>query len=147
MTSPDIVDVLRHEHEHIRQLYTDVQRAGHDRKKHLLADLRQAVHLYQLGKLAVVHPAARNSGPDGDMIALACEAEGEDLERSLSELSRLGVQHPHFDARFAALSGDLLDHAAHQERDELPLLRRYVPMQRLHMMASAIQDVRIMALD
>jgi hypothetical protein len=45
----------------------------------------------------------------------------------------------------AALSGALHEHAAHQERDEFPLLRRHVSAQRLHMMASALQDVRIMA--
>jgi hypothetical protein len=40
----------------------------------------------------------------------------------------------------------LLDHGARQERDEFPLLRNYVPAQRLHMMTGAMHDVRIMAL-
>jgi hypothetical protein len=101
--------------------------AGRDRKTNPLAALQQAVHLHQLGELTVAHPAARNSSPNGDTIALACQTKGEQLERSLTELGRLGVEHPDFDARFAALSGALLDHVGHQERDEFPLLRRYVP--------------------
>ncbi len=146
VVSPDVVDVLRQENKQIRQLCTDVQGAGRDRKKHPFAALRQAVHLHQLGDLAVAHPAARDSGPDGT-IALASQAKGAAFERSLDELSRLGVGHPDFDAGFAALSGALLEHAEHQESDVFPLLRRYVPTQRLHMMASAMQDVRIMARD
>lgn len=147
VSSPDIVDVLRHEHEQIRLLCAEVQGADRDRKRRPLAALQQAVHLHQLGELAVAHPAVRNITPDGDSIALALQTEGEQLERSLIELGRLGVRHAEFDDRFAALSSTLLDHAARQERDEFPLLRRHVPTQRLHMMASAMQDVRIMALD
>ena len=147
VVSPDIVDLLRREHEQIRQLCTDVRAAGREQKKYRLAVLQRAVHLHELGELAIAHPAARGSGPNGDTIALACQAEGERLERSLTELGRLGVEHPGFDAAFAALSGGLLDHAAHQEREEFPLLRRYVPTQRLHMMASAMQDIRLMAVD
>jgi hypothetical protein len=145
--SPDIVDVLRREHEQIRQLCTDVRAAGREQKRHRLAVLQRLVHLHELGELAVAHPAARGSGPNGDTIALACQADGEQLERSLTDLGRLGVDHPGFDSRFAALSGALHDHATHQERDEFPLLRRYVPTQRLHMMASEMQDIRLMAVD
>ncbi|MEV6600106.1 hypothetical protein AB0M36_25120 [Actinoplanes sp. NPDC051346] len=145
--SPDVIDVLRHEHEQIRQLCIDVQGAGPDRKRRPLAALRQAVHLHQIGELTVAHPTVRNSSPNGDTIGLACQVRGEQLERSLTELGRLGVEHPDFDAGFAALSDALRDHAAEQERDEFPLLRRYVPTQRLHMMASAMRDIRTMALD
>jgi hypothetical protein len=145
VVSPDVIDVLRHEHERIGQLCTDVRGAGRDQKKHPLAALHQAIRLHQLGEVAVVHPAARNSGPNGNTVALACQAEGEQLERSLAELGRLGVEHPDFDARFAALSSALLDHAAHQERTEFAELRNHVPAQRLHMMASAMHDVQIMA--
>lgn len=145
--SPDIVAVLHHEHEQIRQLCIDVRGAGRGRRKRPLGALQQAFHRHQLGEVAVAHPAASDSGPNGDTIARACQADGEQIERSLTELGRLGVEHPDFDARFAALSGALLEHAAHQERDEFPLLRRYVSTQRLHMMANTMHDVRVMALD
>lgn len=145
VVSPDVVDVLRREHALIRQLCIDVQAAGRARRKDRLAVLQHAVHQHELGELAVVHPAASSSGPNGDTVARACQAEGEKLERTLTELGRLGVEHPGFDAGFAALSGALADHAIRQERDEFRLLRRYIPAQRLHMMASTMQDIRIMA--
>jgi Hemerythrin HHE cation binding domain len=143
--SPDIVDVLRHEHEQIRQLCTDVRRPGRDRKNRSLAALQQAVHRHQLGERAVAHPPVADTGPNGGTITRACDAESEQIERSLLELRRLGVEHSDFDAGFAALSAALLEHAAHQERDEFPLLRRYVPAHRLHMMARTMDDIQIMA--
>ncbi|MCO8271558.1 hemerythrin domain-containing protein [Actinoplanes sp. TRM 88003] len=146
VVSPDVVDVLRHEHEQIRQLCLDVQGAGRDGKKYPLAALRQAVHRHQLGEVAVAHPAVRNLGPDGDAVALDLQVKGDQLDRSLAELDRLGVGLADFEVRFAAVCDGLLDHAADQERAEFPLLRRYVPAQRRHMMASAMQNVRIMAL-
>jgi hypothetical protein len=144
---PDVVDVLRHEHTQIRQLCADVREAGSDGTASAVAALQRAVHLHRLGELAVVHPAARNSGRDGDTIALACQTESAAVERALTDVGRLGVGHPDFDNRFAAVADALLHHAETQERDEFPLLRRWVPAQRLHMMAGAMQDVRIMALD
>ncbi|MFD0521940.1 hemerythrin domain-containing protein [Paractinoplanes durhamensis] len=147
VVSPDVVDVLRHEHEQIRRRCVDVREAGRDHKRQPLAALQQAVHRHQLGEFAIAHPAVRNNGPDGDAIALGLQVEGEQLGRSLIELVRLGVGHADFDARFAAVCDALLDHAADQERDEFPLLRRHLPAQRLHMMASAMNDIRIMALD
>jgi len=145
--SPDVVDVLRHEHEQIRQLCADVQAGGRSRKTELFGALQRAVHRHLLGERMVAHPAARASGPTGDDIALASQAEGERLERSLAGLGRLGAGNAGFDSGFAALSGALHDHAARQESDEFPLLRLYVPTQRLHMMAGAMRDIQIMASD
>jgi hypothetical protein len=144
---PDIVDVLRQEHTQIRQLCADVRKAGTAGKAHAVAALQRAVHLHRLGELALVHPATRNSGRDGHTIALACQTESAKVERALTDVGRVGVGHPDFDSRFTALAEALLQHAETQERDEFPLLRRRVPPQRLHMMAGAMQDVRIMALD
>ena len=147
VVSPDVVDVLRREHEQIRRLCVDVREARRDRKKYPLAALQQAVHRHLLGELAVAHPAVRNSGPDGDAVALDLQVKGEQLDHSITELGRLGAGHADFDARFADVRGALLAHAADQERDEFPLLRRHVPAQRLHMMAGAMHDIRVMALD
>lgn len=145
VVSPDVVDVLRHEQERIRQLGDAVREADLDRRPHALAVLRQAVHLHQLGETAVAYPAVCDCGPDGGEIARGCRAEGERIERALGDLERLGTADAGFDAGIEALTGALSDHAARQERDEFPLLRRYVTTQRLHMMAGAMHDVQAMA--
>jgi hemerythrin superfamily protein len=145
MTSLDVVDVLRQEHEQIQRLCAEIPEATGDRKRNLFADLQQLVHQHELGERAVVYPAVSDSTPSGDGIGLACRIEGAGLEQSLAGLGRLGVGHPDFDDRFAAFRRAQSDHAAHEERDEFPLLRLYVPAQRLHMMAGAMYDIRVMS--
>ncbi len=145
VVSPDVVDVLRREHQQIWRLCTAVREAAPDRRSAALAALQQAVHLHLLGERTVAHPAARNISAHGDAIALASQAEGAELEQSLAEVVRRGTGDGGFEARFAAVSTALLDHGAAQEQDEFPLLRHHVTAQRLHMMASEMQDVRTLS--
>ncbi len=49
--------------------------------------------------------------------------------------------------QFASLHRALLDHMAHEERVEFPQLRLYVPVQRLHAMASEAHDVLTRTVD
>ncbi len=51
------------------------------------------------------------------------------------------MDHPDFGAKFAAFRDAVVDGDAHEERDEWPLLRRYVPTQGLHIRAYEIRNV------
>jgi hypothetical protein len=128
----------------MRRLCTDVRQADGADKKRLFAELYQVVNVHELGDLAVVHPAARGNTANGDGAAVACMTEGADIVRALAELHALGVEHASFDSKLAIVHQAIHDHTAHEERDEFPLLRRYVPIQRLHMMAGELHDVEVM---
>ena len=71
-------------------------------------------------------------------------AEEDRTARAMGELADRGVDDPTFIARFGAFCQEVLDHMAHEERDEFPLLRRYLPVQRLHTMAHDLRDVQTM---
>jgi hypothetical protein len=45
----------------------------------------------------------------------------------------------------AAVHGAILRHIEHEERDEFPVLRRYVGTQRRHMMVGELHDLQVMA--
>ena len=139
---PDVIHALLHDHDQMRRLCTDVRQAAD--KKGLFAELYQVVNVHELGDLAVVHPAARGNTANGDRTAVACMTEGADIARALAELHALGVEHPTFDSTFAMVHQAIRDHTAHEERDEFPLLRRHVSIQRLHMMAGELHDVQVM---
>jgi hypothetical protein len=141
---PDVIHVLLQEHDEMRRLCTDVREASSTDKEGLFAELYQLVNVHELGDLAVVHPAARRNNANGDTVALACMTEGADIVRALAELHALGVDHVTFDSKFAMVHQAIHDHTAHEERDEFPLLRRYVSTQRLHMMAGELHDVEVM---
>jgi hypothetical protein len=140
----DIVDVLLDQHQQLRRLCVDVQAASGEDKKRMLGNLARLVHVHEYGEQTVVHPITRDQIVGGDPIGRACQAEGERAGRAVAELGDLGVDHPDFGVRFAAFRQAILDDAAHEERDEWPLLRLYVPTQQLHMMANEIRNVQAM---
>ena len=144
MIVPGVINVLLHDHDEMRRLCTDVRQADGADKKGLFAELHQVVNVHELGDLAVVHPAARGNTSNGDRTAAACMTEGADIARALAELHALGVEHATFDGKLAMVHQAIRDHTAHEERDEFPLLRRYVSIQRLHMMAGELHDVQVM---
>lgn len=144
MAGFDIVDVLGAQHEQIRQLCAGIQRDGGAHKRRLFADLDRIVNLHELGDRRVVHPATRNATTAGGEIGLACMVEEGNIERGLADLKILGVDHEAFDRTFAVLHKAILEHNAHEERDEFPLIRLYVRAERLHTMASEMHDIQIM---
>ena len=143
MAGFDIVDVLREQHDQIRQLCAGVERGG-PQKARLFAELDRQVNRHELGDRRVVHPATRGTTAAGGEIGLACMAEEGNIERTLADLKDLGVGHATFDSRFAELHQAILAHNAHEERDEFPLIRLYVRAERLHTMASEMHDIQVM---
>ena len=142
----DIVDVLLDQHRQLGQLCTRVLAATGPDKKRLFGDLVMLMHVHELGEQAVVHPVTRDhTRHGGDLVAGACTTEGDRARWAILDLQGLGVDHPSFTAKFAAFHQAVLDHAAHEERDEFPLLRRYVPTQRLHTMANELRNVQTMS--
>ena len=144
MIVPDVIHAVLHDHDQMRRLCTDVRQADGADKKRLFAELYQLVNVHELGDLAVVHPAARGNTANGDRTAVACMTEGADIARALAELHALGVDHATFDSKLAMVHQAIHDHTAHEERDEFPVLRRYISIQRLHMMAGELHDVQLM---
>lgn len=145
MSSSDVIDVLLTQHQEIRLLCGAVDRADGPEKKRLFARLGRLVSLHELGERRIVHPAARDSSPDGDRVGVACLVEAGNIERALNELQVLADGDGAFDGLFTEWCRAIVEHAAHEERDEFPILRRYVPASRLHMMAGAVHDVQVMA--
>ncbi len=142
----DIVDVLLDQHRELRQLCADVQAATGGHKRRLFVELVALIHRHELGEQTVVHPVTRDRTLGlGNAVAKACTAEEERAGRAIAELQTLGVEHPAFAAGFEAFHQDLLDHAAHEERDEFPRLRQYVAAQRLYSMAHELRNVQAMS--
>jgi len=142
----DIVDVLLAQHHTLRQLCEQVPAAATADRKHLLADLAMLIHRHIRGEQLVVHPVTRDrTGNGGDTVGTTCAAEEERISRAVAALAEIGVADPNFPSRFAAFQQMLLDHLAHEERDEFPRLRRRVPTQQLHSMANDIRNVQAMS--
>ncbi|GAA5186380.1 hypothetical protein GCM10023322_32500 [Rugosimonospora acidiphila] len=142
----DIVEVLLKQHERLRELCAAVQAAGEGQQPQLFGKLCRLVHLHELGERAVVHPVTRDqTGAGGDAVAVARAGEEDRAGWAIAELQDLGADHPAFAAKFTAFHRAVLDHAGHEERDEFPRLRLYVPIQRLYTMADHLRNVQAMS--
>ena len=144
MIYPDVIDVLLGQHVEIRRLCAQVQQAGDDRRQ-LFDALARLVHSHEVGERTVAHRPVRNSNRFGDEVGRACMLEEETIDLTIGRLHRLGVEHADFEDGFASLRQAIAEHTAREERDEFPLLRRYVPVDRLHMMAGELHDIQLMA--
>ncbi|GLY05049.1 MULTISPECIES: hemerythrin domain-containing protein [Actinoplanes] len=145
MMFSDVVDVLRGEHDEIRRLCAAVERSGDRDRGHRFAVLSRAVHRHEFGERAVVHPAVRNVSVAADLIATMRLTEETALLLALNTLDDLGPEDPGFRRGFTALHRAVLEHLTREELDEFPILRRHVPVQRLHAMTGALTDVQLMA--
>lgn len=141
---PDVVDVLLEQHDEIRRLCAAVERSGGDEKARRFAALVRTVRLHERGEQSVVHPATRDCAVAGHIIGTARVMEEDAVERFVEDLQDLGAAHPGFDRLFTALYRAVLDHMTREELEEFPLLRHYVPIQRLHMMAGELHDVQVL---
>lgn len=140
----DVVDVLREQHDEIRRLCSHVERSRGAEKERWFAELSRTVHRHEGGERAVVHPAIRSGAATGDMVGSARVLEEGVIERSLAELDDLGTGDPTFDRRFEVLHRSILEHMTREELDEFPLLRTYVPAQRLHWMVGELHDIQVL---
>jgi Hemerythrin HHE cation binding domain len=140
----DIVDVLLGQHEQLRQLFSALRDAQARDGKAMLRELAQLLLRHEIGEQAVVHRAVHDVVRGGNTTGAACASEEDQIVRALAELMDLVPGHPAFETTLTALHQSFLDHAAHEERDEFPRLRRYVTKQSLYMMAYELHDVQAM---
>ena len=140
----DVVDVLLGQHDRLRQRFTLLGAAGGRDKKPMFEELARLVHEHEIGEQAVVYPAVRDTANGGSTVGVACVREEAQIVQAFAELRDLGVGHPTFDTRLATLRQAFLDHTAHEEHDEFPRLRQYLPKQSLHMMANELRDIQAM---
>ncbi|GAA0250459.1 hemerythrin domain-containing protein [Cryptosporangium japonicum] len=139
----DVVDLLIEQHEQVRFLFTEVKSASGDAQRDAFGRLVRLLAVHESAEELLVHPAARQSA--GDEVVSARLHEEHDAKKELSELYDLGVGGAGFDKRFAAFERAVLDHAAHEEREEFPELRRTVDAKRLVDMAGAVRAAEAVA--
>jgi hemerythrin superfamily protein len=117
----DLIDAIRMDHQEIKSLMEQVDRATGDREetfRRLVAKL--ATH--ETAEEEVVHPLARKT-PDGDALVDARLEEESKGKEELARLEKMGVQDPAFTAEFEKLRRAVLAHAEHEETQEHPRIR------------------------
>lgn len=133
----DVVDLLLSQHNEVKALFARVKSSTGDQKRDAFQDLVRLLAVHESAEEQVVHPAARHDA--GDSVVDARLHEENEAKHVLSDLYDLGTGNPEFDARFAEFEQAVLAHAAHEEQEEFPQLRRNTDPGRLRRMAGAVR--------
>jgi hemerythrin superfamily protein len=140
----DVVDLLLDQHNQIKALLARVTNATGTDKRDTFQDLVRLLAVHESAEEEIVHPSARTI-EGGDQIVEARLREEDQAKHVLAKLDELGVDHPDFDGKFATFTEAVLAHAAHEEAEEFPGLRRNTSPERLSRMADAVKAAEAMA--
>jgi hemerythrin superfamily protein len=141
----DVVVLLRAQHERIRSLFEEVDKAaGSEPKQAAFETLRRLLAVHETAEELIVHPEARHAEGGSDVVGARLREE-RDAKEVLAELDGMKVTDPGFADRFATLRRAVLAHADNEEREEFPLLQEHTDQKTLVRMASAVRAAEAMA--
>jgi hypothetical protein len=135
----DVVDLLIDQHEQIRALFRRVSGRNGKRRQEAFEELVRLLAVHETAEEEVVHPIARHEIAGGEDIVDRRLEEEHRAKEALAEIYDMGMDHPDFDSRLTALRTEVEQHAAREEHDEFPALRRKVSSEQLQRMAGAVR--------
>jgi len=119
-SSHNLIDAVQQDHREVERLLDAVESASGDARRDAFAQLVEKLKAHEAAEQKVVHPLTTELG-DADE-AEALEAEESAAEKAIKELEGLDVDSPEFEAGFARLRSDVVQHAEEEEREEHPLI-------------------------
>lgn len=140
--SEDLIDAVVADHLEIRCLFQELRRAS-DRPARAEAfdRLTRTLVAHETAEDQIVHPLTTITR-GGRGIGHRRAHEEFRAERKLAGLRALDLDDPRFDRRAGSLERAVLRHAAHEEAQEHPFLRRSVAPARLLALAEAYREVK-----
>ena len=134
----DVIDILVAQHEQVKDLMDRTAVATGDDKQRLFSELVELLKAHEKGEQRVIHPVTRYSVEDGAATANARLGEEARADQLIAEIDLMIADSREFDTWFEQLRHAVLDHAAHEEREEFPKLRRELDPMRLRTMAEEL---------
>ena len=119
-------DVLRQDHDWIRQLFAEYDRIPQDHseaREHLFREIRDELRMHGTIEREHFYPALMSH-------PLAIQEDHVALEGLIEKLSEMKVGDKSFDALMKLLEEHFALHAAVEERDLFPLVERLTPLAR-----------------
>jgi hemerythrin superfamily protein len=140
----DVITLLQRQHQEIRQLFDEVERADGDARRAAFHRLVRLLSVHETAEEELVHPTVRqqNGGRPVVEARLAEEHRAKDL---LSTMDGMGPDAEGFDTLLIKLRKDVLAHAKHEEHEEFPLLRKAHTPKRLDAMARTVRAAEAVA--
>lgn len=146
LRQPDVVDVLTSEHGRVLELIDEILLTTEpERIRDLTGVLVAEVVRHQAVEESLVYPAMREHLAGSDDVVEHNLGEHREIDRTLKELDSADPVGPEFLACLRRLERELIHHAATQEAQQFPYVRRSVPGDVLVAMADDAEHVRASA--
>ncbi|WP_165984777.1 hemerythrin domain-containing protein [Streptomyces sp. YIM 98790] len=139
----DAIELLKHDHRMVEQLFRDYHAAASDTQRRgvveiLVRELSKHAALEEL----LVYPLARESIPDGDRLVDGHLAEHMDVKKTLLALDRLSSGDERTDALMAQLERETEEHVREEEDEFMPRLRDAVGQQALDELGRTLKEAK-----
>jgi hypothetical protein len=122
MPSGDLVAILLRQHADISDAMDRVSGASGEQLAADFEALRSFLMAHETAEQTVVRPVAQETASEAE--AMARNAEEEDADRALAELSALGTAAADFKVSFAKFMKAVADHAEREEHEEFPTIQK-----------------------
>jgi len=134
----DVVSFLKEQHEQIRSAFEQVLAASGEERRNLFLALRRLLAVHETAEEEVVHPVARRTLTDGEVIVRARLEEEHEAKEVLSSLEDLDVDSNEFEKKLTLLQSAVLIHAKAEEQNEFELLGNVMDQEQLDRMRKAV---------
>lgn len=130
-TTRDVASRIRRQHDTIRDLFGEVQRAAGEERARAFEPLVRLLSVHETAEEMTVYPRLSMTGPEGLAIVRARKREEDEAKKALAELESMDPSGEAFDAAFRRFRADVEEHADLEESEVLPRLERHVaPLER-----------------
>jgi hemerythrin superfamily protein len=135
----DVVAFLKEQHQQIKALFSEVRSTRGEQRRDAFFALRRLLAVHETAEEEIVHPAARRTLPNGDVIVDARLQEENKAKQMLSAIEELDLESKEFEAQLNSLAMDVVAHAEAEERQEFGPLGERMDTQQLERMRSAVK--------
>ena len=111
-TRRDVVTRVHRQHDTIRRLFDDVEKASPARRAEAFQPLVRMLAVHETAEEIVVYPALVLAGPDARAIVRARKAEEDQAKKDLADLEGIDAGSREFLTRLRAFRADVEAHAS-----------------------------------
>ena len=138
----DIIELLRDEHEDLRELFDEVLSAEPQARTEPFRYLVARLAAHEAAEEALVHSVSQREIPGGEEPADVSMEQEATTERMLAGMEHLEPNSDTFVTALKELQAAVLEHAAHEEAEEFPLFTEHLTITRRRELAEAFQVLR-----
>ena len=133
-TRRDVVTRVRRQHDTIKRLFDDVEKASPARRAEAFQPLVRLLAVHETAEEMVVYPALVMAGSDARAVVRARRAEEHQAKTDLAELEGIDAGSREFLSRLRAFRAQVEAHAEAEEAEVLPLLDEHRAAHELRLM-------------